>query len=325
MVEEAMSLQARPWQQLVQADKNNRLSHAYVMDGLHGTGKTRLTLTFIQYLLCEQRQSDLPCQTCSSCRRIENGNHPNIWLIQKDGQSIKKEQIDELIQQMSKKGYEKGRRFYMIEEAHTMTVSAANALLKFLEEPVGEITAFLMTDTYAQLLPTIQSRCQRIQFTRPNEEQLIGQLVVDHQLTDSLASTLSRITANVDEALSLSQEEQFMMMRKLALQLIERVEQSKAEAILFIQGEWQTVVKEKEDLEMILNLLLHGYRDIVTIKVNIDRSICYPDARELLEKLSYRLTYEQLSSKIDEILHMKQKISSNMNRTLLVEQLILRL
>ena len=63
MVEEAMSLQARPWQQLVQADKNNRLSHAYVMDGLHGTGKTRLTLTFIQYLLCEQRKNDLPCQT----------------------------------------------------------------------------------------------------------------------------------------------------------------------------------------------------------------------------------------------------------------------
>ena len=91
-------------------------------------------------------------------------------MIRPDGQDIKKEQMSALIFNMTKKGYEAGRKIYIISKADRMNVAAANTLLKFLEEPEGEVTAILLTDSYQSILPTIQSRCQRITFLPPSRE-----------------------------------------------------------------------------------------------------------------------------------------------------------
>ena len=106
----------------------------------------------------------VPCETCNSCRRVTSSNHPNVTLIRPDGQDIKKEQMSNLVYSMTKKGYEAGRKIYIISRADRMNVAAANTLLKFLEEPEGDVTAILLTDSYQSILPTIQSRCQRLSF-----------------------------------------------------------------------------------------------------------------------------------------------------------------
>ncbi|MBO1915124.1 DNA polymerase III subunit delta', partial [Microvirga sp. 3-52] len=97
-------------------------------------------------------------ENCNSCRRVSNGNHPNVTITRPDGQQIKKEQIDELIMEMKKKGYEQGRKIYIVSRADRMNSSSANTLLKFLEEPDGDVTAILLTDSYQSMLPTIRSR-----------------------------------------------------------------------------------------------------------------------------------------------------------------------
>ena len=79
----------------------------------------------------------------------------------------KKNRCLTLIFNMTKKGYEAGRKIYIISRADRMNVAAANTLLKFLEEPEGDVTAILLTDSYQSILPTIQSRCQRIIFSSP--------------------------------------------------------------------------------------------------------------------------------------------------------------
>ena len=77
--------------------------------------------------------------------------------------TLKKSRCLRLIMKMTRKGYEPGRKIYIISRADRMNVAAANTLLKFLEEPEGEVTAILLTDSYQSILPTIQSRCQRSQ------------------------------------------------------------------------------------------------------------------------------------------------------------------
>ena len=138
-----------------------------MFDGERGTGKEAIALFFAKLLLCESPENSVPCETCHSCRRVTSSNHPNVTIIRPDGQDIKKEQMSNLIYKMTKKGYEAGRKIYIISRADRMNIAAANTLLKFLEEPEGDVTAILLTDSYQSILPTIQSRCQRIIISSP--------------------------------------------------------------------------------------------------------------------------------------------------------------
>ena len=81
-----------------------------------------------------------------NCKRISSGNHPDVHLIERDGLSIKKEQIKSLQEEFSKKSVEANRKVYMIADADKMSVGAANSLLKFLEEPAADTVAILMTE-----------------------------------------------------------------------------------------------------------------------------------------------------------------------------------
>src|SRR4029078_2271075 len=124
---------------------NSRIGHAYLFDGERGTGKEAVALFFAKLLLCDKPENAVPCETCHSCRRVTSSNHPNVTMIRPDGQDIKKEQMSDLIFTMTKKGFEVGRKIYIIAAAERMNVAAANTLLKFLEEPEGEVTAILLT------------------------------------------------------------------------------------------------------------------------------------------------------------------------------------
>ena len=303
---------------------NNRIGHAYLFDGENGTGKEVIALYFAKLLLCKNPENNVPCETCSSCRRVTSGNHPNITIIRPDGQNIKKEQISELIFNMMRKGFESGRKIYIIVSADRMNASAANTLLKFLEEPEGNITALLLTDSYQSLLPTIQSRCQRISFLPPSREAMITELV-EKGLTVSMASTVTMVTGNASEALILANDDQFANLRKTVLKLVEASENNIHEALLFIQTNWLPAFKEKEEVDLGLDLLLYVYQDIVALKAELKSELTFPDQKEYFKELAMRMTYSRLSAIIEAVLQAKRHLRSNMNRTLLMEQLMLNM
>ena len=304
--------------------KNNRVGHAYLFDGERGTGKEEVALYFAKLLLCEKTMSFVPCETCKSCLRISSGNHPNVIMIRPDGQTIKKDQMDEFLLEMTKKGYESGRKVYIISRADRMNIASANALLKYLEEPDGNVTAILLTDAYQSILPTIQSRCQRISFLPPSREMMVSTLE-SKEITASMAATVTMITANVDEAFQLAQDDAFAHMRKTVLKLVEASDQNVQEALLFIQSSWSQVFKEREETDRGLDLLLYAYRDIAAFKAELQSMPAYPDQQEFFNGLAMRMTYSQLSAIIESILQAKRHLHSNMNRTLLMEQLVLNM
>lgn len=303
---------------------NNRIGHAYLFDGETGTGKGEAAIHFAKLLLCERPENAVPCETCHACRRIDSRNHPNVTLIEPDGQDIKKDQMSSLIMQMTKKGYEPGRKIYMIARADRMNAAAANTLLKFLEEPEGEVTAILMTDSYHSILPTIQSRCQRISFIPPMRADMIAKLI-ENGITASMAATVTMMTADSDKAMDLAKNDQFALTRKTVLKLIEASDRNVNEALVFIQSDWSPVMKEKEDLECGLDLLLYAYRDIVAMKAGLQAELTFPDQQQNFRALSMKMTYNRLSDNMEAVLQAKKKVYANMNRTLLMEQLVLNL
>lgn len=212
-------LQPVVMKQLQMIFEKNRTGHAYIFDGAKGTGKTKVMSFFTKLLLCQNPSENVPCETCRNCKRVESGNHPNVIQIEPDGQYIKIDQIRELISGMTKTSFEEGRKIYVLHHADRLNTSSANTLLKFLEEPDGEVTAILLTENYQSILPTIRSRCQHIKFSAISRDLLLKQLQ-DEGITFSMASTVSMLTNNIETALTLANDEQFAHARKTVLKLV---------------------------------------------------------------------------------------------------------
>lgn len=137
--------------------KRDRLSGAYILYGPKNAPLRDLALYLAKSLGCEK--SELACNECDSCKRFEEGIRPDFILIDGQDDMIKKGEIQELEKKFSLSAYEKGHRLsYVINHVENINNEAANALLKFLEEPkVGQV-AFLTTNNLERVLPTILSR-----------------------------------------------------------------------------------------------------------------------------------------------------------------------
>lgn len=323
-VDELKTLQPVVMKQLQTIYEKNRTTHAYIFDGEKGTGKTQIMTFFVKLLLCENPSKNVPCETCRNCKRIDSSNHPNVKKIEPDGQFIKIDQIRDLISGMTKTSMEEGRKIYVLHHADRLNNSSANTLLKFLEEPDGDVTAILLTEQYQSILPTIRSRCQHIKFSNIPREILLKQLQ-ENGVTFSMASTVSMITNNLETAISLAHDEQFVHARKTVLKLVETVNRNVHDALLVLYEDWLPSFKEKNEIEQALDLLLFAYRDIVSIKANPEAACTYPDMLQSWKENALHMTYERLSNQMQAILQARQNLQRNMNRTLMMEQLMLNL
>lgn len=327
-IEQLITLQPVVIKQLQTIYEKNRLAHAYIFDGAKSTGKKDVMNFFVKLLLCEDVQQNVPCETCRNCRRIDNNNHTNVKEVVPDGAVIKVDQIRDLISEMKMVGVEAGRKVYVIHHADKLNATSANMLLKFLEEPDGDVTAILLTEQIQSILPTIRSRCQQIKFAAIPRKALYNQLV-DQGITNSMASTVSMVTNGLESAMLLANDEQFAQMRKTVLKLIEQVHQNVHEAMFTLHDEWLPTFKEREEMELGLDLLLFAYRDMVEIKANPNLQpngiITFPDAYHSFQNIAYRTSYEHFSEHLQAILEARANVGRNMNRTLLMEQLMLKL
>ncbi len=322
--DEFLDMQPVVMKRLQGAYEKNRLAHAYLFEGPAGSGKKEITHFFVKLLLCETPIGNVPCETCRSCQLYNSGNHTNVIFIEPDGQNVKIDQIRELIFKLNKTGLNTGRKIYVIEQADRMNNSSANALLKFLEEPEFNVTAILLTERLNALMSTIRSRCQMVSFRPLSRPKLMEKLIADG-MTGSMAATVSMLTQSEEEALALSQDEQFAQARKTVLKLVEVASSNVHEALLLLQAEWLPLFKEKEDAERGLDMLLFAYRDIASVKAGLETARAYPDMEETWKQMALQRSFTVLSRQLQAVLQAKQQLPRNMNRTLLMEQLMLNL
>ena len=164
-----------PWHEsacdkLTAAVAAHRLSHGLLLQGPAGVGKERFASALAAALFCTGRGGRLEaCGECAECQLSKAGTHPDIhWLrIPEDKKSIGVDQVREVCEQLSMTSMRRGYRVAVIAPAEKMTQSAQNALLKTLEEPSPRTVLVLVTARPSALLPTLRSRCQRIEVARP--------------------------------------------------------------------------------------------------------------------------------------------------------------
>ncbi|MET3700041.1 DNA polymerase III delta prime subunit [Bacillus oleivorans] len=305
--------------------QRDRLAHAYLFEGTRGTGKVQASKLLAQSFFCINRIEDCePCGECHHCKRIESGNHPDVHIVQPDGQSIKKGQIQELQMEFSKSGMESTKKFYAIVHADRMTTNAANSLLKFLEEPHSQTMAVLITEQIHNMLSTILSRCQVVSF-RPLSANLLIKQLISSGIPQDMAPLLSQLTQNIDEALALFSDEWFAQARKKVVKLHEALQKSEEEALLWLQQEWYKHFQDREQVNMGLQMLLFIYRDLLSIQLNRKEKLIFPSIVGELERSALSISQTTVLNSIETILHTKRMLDAHTNNQLLMEQMVLNL
>lgn len=305
--------------------KKDRISHAYLLHGARGTGKEAIAQLIAKNLFCEKLAGVEPCNQCNACRRIASGNHPDVHWVEPEGKSIKIEQIRNLQKEFSYSGMESTRKVYVIKGAETLTVNAANRILKFLEEPSKQTTAIMLTENSHAILPTIRSRCQIIDLQPLNIVQFERKLV-ENGLSESTAKLMGALTNNLDDAIARSNDEWFATARKIVVQLIEMFADNPQDVYLFIHNHWVVHFKERNEQEEGLDLLLLGFKDVLYYHIgNESEMVFFTNQEQLLEKAALSFSQEELLTYLNAIMQAKRKLKQNVNPTLVMEQLTLHI
>lgn len=198
----------------------NRIPNGMLFWGPSGVGKSMTAMTFAKALNCKESPGDA-CGTCISCRKIDNGNHPDIMQVSpvKKSRIIDVEAIENVIEMASLRPYEGDWRIFIINEADRMRGPAQNQLLKTLEEPLGP-SVFILVSEYPQLLlPTIRSRCQRIRFRSLHPDTVKELLLAQRDIAPELAEAIAGIAqGQMSRALDLVDSDK----RAMVFEIIER-------------------------------------------------------------------------------------------------------
>jgi len=162
-------------QTLLNALKNGRVSHAYLFCGPRGTGKTSTGRILAKAVNCLTNGKGEPCNTCAMCQAITEGRA--LDMIEIDAASNRGiDDIRELRERVNYAPNQARYKVYIIDEAHMLTKEASNALLKTLEEPPPHVIFILATTEAHKIIPTILSRCQRFDFRRISQTEIISKL-----------------------------------------------------------------------------------------------------------------------------------------------------
>ncbi|MGE5124049.1 MAG: ATP-binding protein, partial [Acidobacteriaceae bacterium] len=174
-----------------------RERHAYLLTGPAGIGRRTLALRFAQALNCKQPpQPGQPCRECLACKRIEAMQHPDLAVVvaEHEGETLRIDQVRELQHTLSLAPYEGRYRVALVlrfEEAH---ISAANAMLKTLEEPPAQVVVILTARSAESLLPTIVSRAEVIRLRTLSVEDTASGLQAVKGVPRPLAENLAHIS-----------------------------------------------------------------------------------------------------------------------------------
>ena len=169
---------------LEHAVEEGRLSHAYLFCGPRGTGKTTMARILAKALLCQGAEAArangasgcMPDGTCPECEAIAEGNHPDVYELDAASRTGVDNVREEIVNSVSFAPVRGAYKVYIIDEVHMLTTAAFNALLKTLEEPPSHVVFILCTTDPQKILETILSRCQRFDFHRISNEDIVGRL-----------------------------------------------------------------------------------------------------------------------------------------------------
>lgn len=305
------------------AVKEDKVSHAYILNGERGSGKKMLATLFAETLLCEEKGTS-PCNKCHSCKQVDSGNHPDlIWVQHEKPGAIS---VDDIRVQLNGdvliKPYQSSKKIYIIPQADTMTVQAQNALLKTLEEPPEYAVIFLLTENADQLLPTITSRCVMLKLRNIRDTLIRKYLMEKLEVPDYKADICTAFAqGNMGKAIMLAGSDHFNEIRDEAIQLLKYIHDMEIGEIVKAIKRCQAYKLEINDY---LDIIMIWYRDVLLYKATKDvDAVVFKDQISSIKEAATRSSYEGIELILESLEKAKTRLDANVNFDLVMELLCL--
>ena len=322
--------QTRAVSLLQQSLKSGSLAHAYLLVGPQHVGKMTLAINLAQALNCEG--TNRPCLECTSCRKIAAGTHADVRVIgltqnedEAEAKLISIDQIKEILHSANLPPFEGKHKVFIIDGAELLSMDAANCLLKTLEEPAAKVTFILLTTNDRLLLPTVVSRCQRLELPPLSITKEATALTEKQGIEPERARLLAGLSHGCPGwALTAAGDENTLQHRheemKRLVDVIKADYEGRFDYVAQLAARFN---QNRAAIYEVLDLWLDYWRDLLLVKLGGHDMITNIDRKNELTEMAggYRLT--QIKDYIESIRAAAEQLRQNVNARLALEVLML--
>jgi len=306
--------------------KTNAIAHAYILVGPRHVGKGTLAINFAQALNCDG--PELPCGQCRSCQRILEGKHADVTPIGLDSRTeISIDDIRGLQRLANLPPYEGKCKVFIIDDAEYLSTEAANSLLKILEEPPQKVVWLLLATEEEHLLPTIISRCQRLELKPVPSEQVQEILINSYNVDADKAKLLAQLChGHLGWALSALANDVILEERSQRIdRLISLLTANLGQRFAYAQELASQFSQNRRTGAEIIEIWLDWWRDLMLIKGGCKRAIINVDYEITMEEQAGGLNLSEIKGFLANLCLLEEEISKNVNPRLALEWLMLNL
>lgn len=299
-----------------------RVPHAILVVGPPNIGKTAVAFTFAQALNCAGG-SPAPCGQCVSCRKVASGNHPDVRILDAPGQTLKISEVRDLQRELSLSPHEGRWRVAVLTGFERATLEAANALLKTLEEPPGQVVLVLTASGADVLLPTIVSRCQVLSL-RPLPKALVREALISQW---GAQPTQAELLAHLSDgrlgwAVQALEDEALLARRNEHLEnLAALMSKGRVERLAYAAD----LSRDPSLVREVLALWLGWWRDVLLLASGSQVAITNIDRVAALNQQTRQVTIRQAQRLVAQLRSTITSLDQNVNVRLALEVLFLSL
>ena len=298
------------------------ISHAYILAGDKGIGKSKIAREFAMELICEKHTG---CGECPACRQFLADAYPDFFYMDADGkESIGIDRIREnIVNDVSIRPYHGKVKIYIIDEADKMTVGAQNALLKTIEEPPEYVVILLLVRNMSLLLETIRSRCIKLLLSAVSNDRIKSWLVEKGTSEDLATVVASYSNGAPGIAKAMAESEDFAGMYNQNVEFLKKISEASINDILLFIEELK---KRTGGFKDFINFLRLWYRDICILKLTKKMdNLVFIREEGIIIRLSREYTLKKINSIIDLIDETETRLNSNVSGDTVMELLFIGL
>ena len=305
------------------AIENDKISHAYIINGEKGMGKRTVAKAFAMTLLCEER-AELPCMKCHSCIQAMTDNNPDLITITPDKPTTLS--IDHirktLVNDIDLKPYSNSHKVYIVENADLMNNAAQNAILKTIEEPPEYAVILLLTGNAGSLLQTVLSRCVKLDMQPLKKEVVKKYLMEKEHIVDYQADVaVSFAGGNLGKAKELSTSQDFAGMLDEVVQLLRYIKDMQAYEVA-------AAVKRATDYKFrfsdYIDLMILWFRDVLVYKASVDvNQLIFKNEIKTIKEHAAKSSYNGIEKILEAMDKAKVRLKANVNFDIAIEMMFL--
>lgn len=308
------------FQVLKNSFKNDKTSHAYIINGSKGSPVLETAIFMAQSLVCSNKdENHLACETCINCQKIKNQTYADFKMF--TGEQLKTDVTLSIQEEFNKSAIENENvKIYIIDQIEKAPISSLNKLLKFIEEPTSNIVAIFTSNSVSSILPTIVSRCQVISLKEFMIKDLV-EFLMNNDVKNEDAWLISKISNNAEKNLQITQSENFSILKEVLESTLENMSKGSDYFIVDFQVNALKKLNETNEVELFLDMLEACLMEAIIKKEDTDFVPHF--YKEQINKIAKN--YQHIDYMISDITNAKIELHSNANKNLVFDKLLINL